>query len=162
MVSELAKPLHYYISLHQRPSQTDQMTTTHYIIYERKNQRLRHPGRLPTLHEPRLPESHCCLRRIAEQQISDKVRLWRVISPKYQKNQTGDCPYFRPSGKQTYALGFIGMLEQMPYRQMQEAASRLLNHFGRRTYYRVRKGERPLSPNDAKKHFEYTGTVWHR
>jgi hypothetical protein len=78
------------------------------------------------------------------------VRLWRVISPKYQKNQTGDCPYFRPSGKQTYALGFIGMLEQMSYRQMQEAASRLLNHFGRRTYYRVRKGERPLSPNEQK------------
>ena len=96
------------------------------------------------------PKATGCLRRIAEQQISDKVRLWRVISPKYQKNQTGDCPYFRPSDKQTYALGFIGMLEQMPYRQMQEAASRLLNHFGRRTYYRVRKGERPLSPNEQK------------
>ena len=96
------------------------------------------------------PKATGCLRRIAEQQISDKVRLWRVISPKYQKNHTGDCPYFRPSDKQTYALGFIGMLEQMPYRQMQEAASRLLNHFGRRTYYRVRKGERPLSPNEQK------------
>ena len=77
------------------------------------------------------PKATGCLRRIAEQ-------------------QTSDCPYFRPSGKQTYALGFIGMLEQMPYRQMQEAASRLLNHFGRRTYYRVRKGERPLSPNEQK------------
>ena len=43
------------------------------------------------------PKATGCLRRIAEQQISDKVRLWRVISPKYQKNQTGDCPYFRPS-----------------------------------------------------------------
>ena len=59
-------------------------------------------------------------------------------------------PLFPPFHKQTYALGFIGMLEQMPYRQMQEAASRLLNHFGRRTYYRVRKGERPLSPNEQK------------
>ena len=41
------------------------------------------------------PKATGCLRRIAEQQISDEVRLWRVISPKYQKNQTGDCPYFR-------------------------------------------------------------------
>ncbi len=45
------------------------------------------------------PKATDCLRRIAEQQIGDEVRLWRVISPKYQKNQTGDCPYFRPSGK---------------------------------------------------------------
>ena len=28
------------------------------------------------------PKATGCLRRIAEQQISDKVRLWRVISPK--------------------------------------------------------------------------------
>lgn len=108
------------------------------------------------------PKATGCLRRIAEQQISDKVRLWRVISPKYQKNQTGDCPYFRPSGKQTYALGFIGMLERMPYRQMQEAASRLLNHFGRRTYYRVAQRRTASLTERAKKHFEYTGTVWHR
>ena len=90
------------------------------------------------------PKATASLRRIAEQQISDKVRLWRVISPKYQKNQTGDCPYFRPSDKQTYALGFIGMLDRMPYKLMQEAICKLMRRFGRRTYYRVRKGERPL------------------
>ncbi|MBS4867031.1 MAG: hypothetical protein ACLRS8_04745 [Parabacteroides merdae] len=32
-----------------------------------------------------------CLRRIAEQQIGDEVKLWHVISPKYQEKQTDQC-----------------------------------------------------------------------
>ena len=46
------------------------------------------------------PKATTCLRRIAEQQIGDEVKLMR--------------------------------------------------RFGRRTYYRVRKGERPLSPDEQK------------
>ena len=74
------------------------------------------------------PKATTCLRRIAEQQIGDEVQLWHVI----------------------YALGFIGMLDRMPYKLMQEAICKLMRRFGRRTYYRVRKGERPLSPDEQK------------
>ena len=31
------------------------------------------------------PKATTCLRRIAEQQIGDEVKLWHVISPKYQE-----------------------------------------------------------------------------
>ena len=96
------------------------------------------------------PKATTCLRRIAEQQIGDEVKLWHVISPKYQEKQTDRCAYFRPADKLTYALGFIGMLDRMPYKLMQEAICKLMRRFGRRTYYRVRKGERPLSPYEQK------------
>lgn len=105
------------------------------------------------------PKATTCLRRIAEQQIGDEVKLWHVISPKYQEKQTDRCAYFRPADKLTYALGFIGMLDRMPYKLMQEAICKLMRRFGRRTYYRVRKGERPLSPDEQKKHVEHTETV---
>ena len=91
------------------------------------------------------PKATTCLRRIAEQQIGDEVKLWHVISPKYQEKQTDRCAYFRPADKLTYALGFIGMLDRMPYKLMQEAICKLMRRFGRRTYYRVRKGERMLN-----------------
>ena len=96
------------------------------------------------------PKATTCLRRIAEQQIGDEVKLWHVISPKYQEKQTDRCAYFLPADKLTYALGFIGMLDRMPYKLMQEAICKLMRRFGRRTYYRVRKGERPLSPDEQK------------
>ena len=37
------------------------------------------------------PKATTCLRRIAEQQIGDEVKLWHVISPKYQEKQTDQC-----------------------------------------------------------------------
>lgn len=96
------------------------------------------------------PKAANCLRRIAEQEMGDDVQQWSIISPKFQKKQTGECRYFRPANKQVYALGFIGILERLPYKQMQEATFRLQSCFGRRTYYRMRKGERPLSPREQK------------
>ncbi|MCD8193771.1 MAG: DUF6078 family protein, partial [Tannerellaceae bacterium] len=37
------------------------------------------------------------------------------------------------------------------YKQMRAISSSLLNLFGRRTYFRVRKGERLLSPEEQQK-----------
>ena len=62
------------------------------------------------------PKATTCLRRIAEQQIGDEVKLWHVISPKYQEKQTDRCAYFRPADKLTLcATVSIGMLDRMPY-----------------------------------------------
>jgi len=40
------------------------------------------------------------------------------------------------------------MLDAIPHKQMQSAISDLMGYFGRRTYYRSRKGERLLSPSE--------------
>jgi len=86
----------------------------------------------------------------AVQKARSNVEGYEKQLSQAQKDIAGLNLSARHAGKQAYARGVIGMRERMPYRQMQEAASRLLNHFGRRTYYRVRKGERPLSPNEQK------------
>lgn len=60
----------------------------------------------------------------------------------------GTCPYYRPNKKVRYAAGFVSLLESLPHKQMLSVIPGLMRHFSRRTYYRVRKGERPLSPSE--------------
>lgn len=96
------------------------------------------------------PKASTCLRQLVEQEISDSVEYWTIISPKYQATQKGDCPHYRSNVKVTYAKGFVGMLENMPNKQMRSVIPHLIGYFGQRTYYRVRKGERLLSPSEQK------------
>ena len=75
-------------------------------------------------------------------------RYLPIISPKYLSTVKGGCPHYRSSTKVRYAQGFIGILENLPYKQMQTVILHLMNYLGRRTYYRARKGERLLSPSE--------------
>ena len=92
------------------------------------------------------PKAATCLRHLAEQSAPDDIKYWSIISPKHLATISGDCPYYRSSEKVRYAKGFIGMLENLPHKEMQTVIIRLISHFNQRTYYRVRKGERSLSP----------------
>lgn len=94
------------------------------------------------------PKASTCLRQLAEQKISDDVEYWFIISPKFQAASKGDCPHFRANQKIIYAKGFVGMLDNMPNKQMKRVISYLIREFGQRTYYRVRKGERLLTPSE--------------
>ena len=73
------------------------------------------------------------------------------LSPKHLAAQQGNCPYYRSNVKVRYAKGFIRMLEDLPYKQMQTVISHLMSYFGRRTYYRIRKGERLLTPSEQQR-----------
>jgi len=92
-----------------------------------------------------------CLRQLTVESIPEKNEHWVIISPKYLTTLQGNCPHYRSSIKVTYAKGFIKMLENLPYKQMQTVISHLISFFGRRTYYRVRKGERLLTPNEQQR-----------
>lgn len=94
------------------------------------------------------PKAATCLRKLAERIVPDTVQYWSIISPKHLNMLKGDCPYYRPCEKVRFAKGFIGILENLPHKEMQTVISRLMGHFNRRTYYRIRKGERPLSPTE--------------
>lgn len=94
------------------------------------------------------PQANTCLRQVAAQEAPDSKVKWVIISPKHLATVNDLCPYYRSSTKVSYAKGFIKMLENLPHRQMQIIISRLMNRLGRRTYYRVRKGERLLSPDE--------------
>ena len=98
-----------------------------------------------------------CLRQLAVQGISAEVRRWTVLSPKYLATLTGDCPYYKVAERTRYAKGFTKMLNDMPHRQMGEVVRSLIKLFGERTYYRVRKGERLLSPAEQQSMLDIVG-----
>ncbi|MCD7936128.1 MAG: DUF6078 family protein [Tannerellaceae bacterium] len=87
-----------------------------------------------------------CLRQLVEPIIPAHIRCWTIISPKYLATQEGVCSQYRPATKVLFAKGCIGILENLPHKQMLSVVSSLIGHFNPRTYYRIRKGERLLSP----------------
>ena len=87
------------------------------------------------------PQAGTCLRQLTEQSVPENIEHWIIISPKYLSTVKGGCPHYRSSTKVRYAQGFIGILENLPYKQMQTVILHLMNYLGRRTYYRARKGE---------------------
>lgn len=91
-------------------------------------------------------QADTCLRQLAEQCVPADIQSWAIISPKYLATLKGACPYYRSNVKVRFAKGFLTILENLPHKQMRAVVSQLNVLFGRRTYYRVRKGERLLSP----------------
>lgn len=87
-----------------------------------------------------------CLRQMAERSMPDNTVRCTIINPRHIATLDGDCPFYRPNVRVRYAKGFIGILNNLPYKQMQGIINSLMAYFGRRTYFRVRKGERLLSP----------------
>lgn len=96
------------------------------------------------------PKASTCLRLLAELDISDDIEFLVIINPKYQATLGDNCPHYRSSTKVRYAKGFMNILEKLPYKQIKPVTSLLINQFSQRTYYRIRKGERLLSPHEQK------------
>lgn len=108
------------------------------------------PHNYPICLNRQCPKASTCLRQIVEQEVTDDVRFWVVISPKHQATLSGDCPYYRSNAKVRFAKGFMNILDNMPHKQMLQATDLLIAHFSQRTYYRIRKGERLLNPAEQK------------
>lgn len=94
------------------------------------------------------PLADTCLRQLAEKSIPATLPACLVIRPAYLASLTTPCPYYRSSGKVRFAKGFVRLLEELPHKQMRTVVAHLIDQFGRRTYYRTRKGERLLSPSE--------------
>jgi hypothetical protein len=91
-----------------------------------------------------------CLRMLSAQSVPAEEKVLYIINPQQLVDVTDDCPHFSSSDKVLYAKGFINILMNLPHKQMQVVIRKLIAHFGQRTYYRVRKGERLLSPDDQR------------
>lgn len=87
-----------------------------------------------------------CLRQLAGRSAPATLEQWTIVSPKYLAALKDECPYYQLAEKVVFAKGFIGFLGALPYKQTQAAIAHLISSFGRRLYYRMRKGERLLSP----------------
>ena len=97
------------------------------------------------------PKAENCLRQLVAEVTPVEVKQLNIINPKYLSSLKSDCPYYKVPQKIRYAKGFIKMLENMPHKQMLSASRSLRAHFGRMMYFRVRKGDRLLSPAEQQK-----------
>ena len=75
--------------------------------------------------------------------IPERRNKQSPLTRRHLASLKGTCPYYRPNKKVRYAAGFVSLLESLPHKQMLSVIPGLMRHFSRRTYYRVRKGERP-------------------
>ena len=97
------------------------------------------------------PKSDNCLRRLAALSAPLTHEYWNIVNPNRTAEGGEACAYFRSAAKVRYARGFIGMLDALPHKMRLTAIHRLNALFNNRTYYRVRKGERLLSPEEQEK-----------
>lgn len=93
------------------------------------------------------PKASTCLRHTALP-MTEELKV-RIFNP-HMLNKTGKCPYYVKAEKVFHAKGLKGMMEKLPYGIHKRAVSALMSHFSERTYYRVRKGDRLLSPDEQK------------
>lgn len=97
------------------------------------------------------PKASTCLRQLIEQETTDSTKYLVIINPKHLSTLTGECPYYRCSTKVHFAKGFIKLLDSLSNNQVRNIVPLLIGQFSRRTYYRIRKGERLLSPAEQQK-----------
>lgn len=88
-----------------------------------------------------------CLRHLALPMTEEK-RI-RIFNPR-MLDTTGNCPHYVKAEKVSLAKGFRIMMEKLPYNLHRRAVSSLMSYFSERTYYRIRKGDRLLSPEEQK------------
>lgn len=104
------------------------------------------PNQYPMCLNRECNKADTCLRQLVEQNVPADIPYWNIISPKHLATQDGPCPYYRPATKVQFSKGFIRFLNTLPHKLLLTVTSQLTAHFGRRTYFRIRKGERLLSP----------------
>ncbi len=92
------------------------------------------------------PKAKTCLRQLAERLSPENLIVCNAINPKHLAKFADECPYFCSNKQVRYAKGFLGILEKLTAKQTRFLISRVISNSSRRTYYRVRNGERALSP----------------
>lgn len=116
------------------------------------------PSKIPTNYplclNRQCPLASTCLRQLVERHATNTSEYWHIISPRCIEAQQGQCVYYRPSAKVRFAKGFLKMLDNMTYKQMRLFVEGMANLFSERTYYRIRKGERLISPAQQEKIYQ--------
>lgn len=91
-------------------------------------------------------KAETCLRQLAERLSPEELISCSTINPKHLAKFKNECPYFCSNKQVRYAKGFLGILENLTAKQTHFFINRVISNSSRRTYYRVRNGERALSP----------------
>lgn len=87
-----------------------------------------------------------CLRRLLANYVPDKRRIVESVNPGYVKRNHGECDYFHSSEPTVLYKGMTHFYDEIPEQKAREIRFKLRHHFGESTYYRLRNGQRSITP----------------
>ena len=93
-------------------------------------------------------KAETCLRHAAVAMMPAEVKTWSIVSPTYLAQMESECPIYRSAEKVQYARGFIRMMSAMTVKQAHEVKDSIVATFGMNMYYRMRRGERLITPSE--------------
>lgn len=94
------------------------------------------------------PVADKCLRHEAYVKMSGPVRPQITIINPAVTRPGADCPHFKTAEPVHMAAGFLGAMGAMPHANIGAAKSAIAHHFCLRNYFHLRKGERPMTPDE--------------
>ena len=94
---------------------------------------------------------HCplhdqCLRWLVGQYTSPTPVAFTSINPHHPKAGTEECEMFRSNQRVMMKIGFTKMFLDMPGRMERIIRRQLISWWGRKYYFEMRRGDRPITP----------------
>lgn len=109
------------------------------------------PSDYPKCTQADCPAAEQCLRHLMAQVTPEKAIAITVINPKNLKPELGtSCPYFHSSQPVRMARGFTRALGSVRHGEVNKVMEEISHRWSKATYYRLRKGERLISPQEQK------------
>lgn len=88
-----------------------------------------------------------CLRYQITAFLPADLRNVTTVNPLYTPADEG-CSYFKSCAPLVYAEGMNRMLADLPYEKANAIKQRMLAHFGKTHFYRLKRKERYFTPED--------------
>ena len=93
------------------------------------------------------PMAASCLRQLAYRRHEELGTFLNLINPS-QCSQRADCPYYVSNQPVRFAKGFVNIQKLMYPEQYAKFMTLLICHFGRNQYFKRRRGEIVLPPEE--------------
>ena len=106
-----------------------------------------------------------CLRWILGQYTNPMPYVCLSINPYHPKTGTKDCEMFRHSERVLMKRGMTRMFIDMPTRMERNIRNQLIGMWGRKRYFEMRRGDRPITPaqqqdiTDVCQFYGWTGPI---
>lgn len=105
------------------------------------------PNDYPVCEHSSCPMAATCLHQIAYFTLMEHEEYLQLINPsRCSKNES--CIYYRDSKPVTYARGFTNFQKRMYPQQYDQFMTTLILHFGRNQYFKRRRGDILLPPEE--------------
>lgn len=93
------------------------------------------------------PMAETCLHQIAYAELLAKEEILRVVNPS-KCSKDDQCKHYRCSKPVRFARGFTGFKKRMYPDQYDKFMWTLIMHFGRNQYFKRRRGDILISPEE--------------